>query len=295
MTIRTVLLILLLALLNSGCANTGSSKLSGQLENIMIPEPLPINFRSQLAIARYNRFLSQSGLSNEERAELLYMRGIHYDKVGLAGLAQYDFGMAKQLKPDMAEAYNSIGIHYTQQEDFIEAYESFDSALDINPELDFALLNRGIALYYGERNDLAVQDLQRFYDKDTTNVFAAIWLFLAQSKTDKPQALLALREHRNSLEESNWADVIVDFYLGDISRDQLLNSFMVGVKNTQELNQRMCEVYFYLGKFYEQQGDTGFALNYFKLVLSTNIYDYVEHRYSRLEISMLRKQLQKDS
>jgi len=295
MIIRAVLVILTIIPLIGGCTYNGSSKLSGQLENIMIPEPLPINFRSQLAIARYNQFLAQSGLSNEERAELLYMRGMHYDKVGLAGLAQYDFGMAKQLKPDMAEAYNSIGIHYTQQEDFIEAYESFDSALDINPELDFALLNRGIALYYGKRNDLAVRDLQRFHDKDPSNPFAAIWLFLAQSQSDQPQALQQLKLNRNSLVETNWANVIVDFYLGDISRDELLNTFLQDVKNTQELNQRMCEVYFYLGKYYEQQGDSGFALNYFKLVLSTNIYDYVEHRYSRLEISMLRKQLQKDS
>lgn len=295
MNIRAVLLILTIIPLFAGCTFNGSSKLSGQLENIMIPEPLPINFRSQLAIARYNQFLTQADLSNEERAELLYMRGMHYDKVGLAGLAQYDFGMAKELKPNMAEAYNSIGIHYTQQEDFIEAYESFDSALDINPELDFALLNRGIALYYGKRNDLAVRDLQQYYDNDPTNPFAAIWLFLAQSEIDQSQALKQLRVNRKALLQSNWANVIVDFYLGNISRDDLLNSFLLDVKNTQELNQRMCEVYFYLGKHYERQGDSGYALNYFKLVLSTNIYDYVEHRYSRLEISMLRKQLQKDS
>ncbi|GAA0852756.1 lipoprotein NlpI [Aliiglaciecola litoralis] len=249
-----------------------------------------MNFRSQLAVARYNQILGQASLSNEERAELLFLRGTHYDSLGLAGLAQYDFSRAKELKPDMAEAYNSIGIHYTQQMDFNEAYESFDSALEINPSLDFALLNRGIALYYGQRNELAVDDLTRFYEKDKANPFAALWLYLAQREVDATLAIEQLKQNRAHLDPNNWASIIVDFYLGNISRGSLLNEFVNGVKNVNELNQRMCEVYFYMGKHYGKRGEKGMALNYFKMVLSTNVYEYVEHRYSRIEIDMLRNQ-----
>lgn len=278
-----------------GCTIYSGSALNSKTESILIPEPQPTNFRSQLAIARYNQILAQTSLTNEERAELLFLRGTHYDNVGLTGLAQYDFGQAKQLKPDMAEAYNSIGIHYTQQMDFIEAYESFDSALEINPQLDFAILNRGIALYYGKRTDLAVQDLTRFYQKDRSNPFAALWLYLASREVDPVSALEQLKLNRKSLDENNWANLIVDFYLGKITRDTLLNEFVIGVKNVNELNQRMCEVYFYMGKHYTKQGNRGLALNYFKMVLSTNIYEYVEHRYSRIEIDMLRKQAKNNS
>ncbi|GAA6183745.1 MULTISPECIES: lipoprotein NlpI [Alteromonadaceae] len=278
----------------AGCSINSGSALHSKVESILIPEPQPLNFRSQLAIARYNQILTQTSLSNEERAELLFLRGTHYDSVGLAGLAQYDFGRAKQLKPDMAEAYNSLGIHFTQQMEFNEAYESFDSALDINPELDFALLNRGIALYYGQRNELAMQDLIRFYNKDKENPFSALWLFLAHKEINYEAALTELKKHRENLSDDNWGTIIVDFYLGKVSRNTLLNGFVLGPKTTVELNQRMCEVYFYMGKFYESLGERGLALNYFKMVLSTNIYDYVEHRYARIEIDMLRKQASED-
>jgi lipoprotein NlpI len=262
--------------------------MNSKVESILIPEPQPMNFRSQLAIARYNQILTQPSLSNEEQAELLFLRGTHYDNLGLAGLAQYDYSRAKQLKPDMAEAYNSIGIHYTQQMDFNEAYESFDSALEINPAMHFALLNRGIALYYGKRHELAINDLQTFYDQDTANPFAALWLYLAHRETDPTLAFEQLKLNRAQLDSDNWANIIVDFYLGNKSRNTLLNEFVDGVKNVNELNQRMCEVYFYIGKHYSHKGERGMALNYFKMVLSTNIYEYVEHRYSRIEIDLLR-------
>lgn len=278
-----------------GCTIYPSASINSKVESILIPEPQPVNFRSQLAIARYNQILSQPSLSNEERAELLFLRGTHYDNVGLAGLAQYDYGRAKQLKPDMAEAYNSIGIHFTQQMDFNQAYESFDSALEINPSMDFALLNRGIALYYGKRSELAIDDFSAFYAKNQENPFAALWLFLAQRVSNPTDAYAQLQKHRKQLDTNNWATMIVDFYLGNITRNKLLNQFVVGVKNTNELNQRMCEVYFYMGKHYSDLGERGLALNYFKMVLSTNIYEYVEHRYSRIEIDAIRKTPAKNS
>ncbi len=285
----SVLLILIFGL--TGCTIYPSSSMNSKVESILIPEPQPINFRSQLAIARYNQILTQTSLTNEERAELLFLRGSHYDNVGLAGLAQYDYGRAKELKPDMARAYNSLGIHYTQQMDFIQAYEAFDSALEISPTMDFAQFNRGIALYYGKRYDLATEDFDTFYQQNQQNPFAALWLFLAQRATDPSNAYTQLKTNRRQLDEQSWATIIVDFYLGDITRGKLLNQFVTGVKNTVELNQRMCEVYFYMGKHYSARGEKGLALNYFKMVLSTNIYEYVEHRYSRIEIDTLRQRV----
>lgn len=106
--------------------------------NLLLAEPAPVNPRSEMAIARYNQILGSSALSDEDKAELHLQRGMLYDSVGLGGLAQFDYSQAINLKPDFAEAYNSMGIHYIQQSDFIQAYDSFDSTLEINPEYDFA-------------------------------------------------------------------------------------------------------------------------------------------------------------
>ena len=227
-------------------------------------------------------------MNESERAELLFQRGILYDSLGLSGLAQFDFKQAVKLKPDMAEAYNSIGIHHTQQQEFIQAYEAFDSSLDINPDLDFAFLNRGIALYYGGRPDLAVRDFGTYYRKNLSDPYRVLWSYIAESAVDPVKAMADLRQKRGSLDDDNWATSLVDMYLGDLSENQLLNRLVVGVTSQKQLTDRLCEAYFYLGKYHSARGNRGIASNYFKLALSTNVYDYVEHRYARLELSILR-------
>ncbi|MFT2089931.1 lipoprotein NlpI [Paraglaciecola sp. 2405UD69-4] len=285
-----LLVLSIVSFLCVSCANTSSSSVdgSGQMGNLLLAEPAPMNQRSQLAIARYSHILGNNEIENEQRAQLLHQRGVLYDSVGLSGLALYDFNQALRLKPDLAEAYNSIGVHYTQQMDFIQAYEAFDASIDINPEMEFAFLNRGIALYYGGRPDLAVEDFGKFYSKDASDPYRAIWSYLAASKIDSAQALVTLAELRKNLSEQNWATQIVDLYLGKITENQLLSLLIGGVENQQQLTDRLCEAYFYLGKYHAARGHKGIASNYFKLALSTNVFEYVEHRYARLELSLLR-------
>lgn len=292
---RFASLLIPFCLLVAGCAsNLGSIGASKQMGNLLLAEPAPVHARTQLAIARYNQILSQAPLKDEERAELLYQRGMLYDSAGLPGLALYDFNNAIKLKPDMAEAYNSRGIHFTQQMEFIQAYEQFDSTLDINPDYDFAFLNRGIALYYGGRPDLAVSDFGTFYQKDESDPYRALWNFIALNEVDEQLATAELRANLAKLSQDNWATKIVELYLGDIGETELLNTLVIGVENQQQLTDRLCEVYFYLGKYHNARGNNGVASNYFKLALSTNVYDYVEHRYARLELNIMREQAYRD-
>ena len=60
------------------------------------------------------------------------------------------------------------------------------------------------------------------------------------------------------------------------------------VKSNKELTERLCEAYFYLGKYNQTLGYRGSAANYFKLALSTNVYEFVEHRYAKLELDLMR-------
>jgi lipoprotein NlpI len=259
-----------------------------QMGNLLLAEPAPMNPRSQLAIARYSHILANTDLEDQQRAQLLHQRGTLYDSVGLSGLAQYDFNQAIGLKPDLAEAYNSMGVHYTQQMNFIQAYEAFDATLDINPDMEFAFLNRGIALYYGGRPDLAMQDFGTFYNKNASDPYRALWSYLAASEIDKPKAMIKLAKQRKNLDENNWATQLVDLYLETTTESELLNSLISGVTSQQQLTDRLCEAYFYLGKYHSARGNRGMASNYFKLALSTNVFEYVEHRYARLELNLLR-------
>jgi lipoprotein NlpI len=263
--------------------------------NLLLAEPEPVNTRSQMAIARYNHILTQAPLKDEERAELLFQRGMLYDSVGLSSLARYDFIQALQLKPDMAEAHNSIGIHYIQQMDFIMAYESFDSTLDINPDYDFAILNRGIALYYGGRAELAISDLNRFYEKDKHDPYRVLWTFIVEQNIDRERAIANLAIHRKELDDENWATSIVDFYLGKVDETAVIADLVDDVKSQKQLNDRLCEAYFYLGKYHSDLGNKIKAANYFKLSLSTNVFEYVEYRFSRVELARLREKRKEDT
>ncbi|GGD68099.1 lipoprotein NlpI [Lacimicrobium alkaliphilum] len=263
--------------------------------NLVLVEPLPANMRSQMALARYNQILGQVELDDSQRADLLYQRGTLYDSVGLSGLAQFDFSMALKLKPDMAEAYNYMGIHHTQNREFLQAYESFDATLDIDPEHDYAFLNRGIALYYGGRPELAVDDLHRYYQKDEQDPYRALWTYIAESEVDTKKAQANLAASRKQMREQEWATQLVDLYLGKINERQLLAGLLVNIKNQRELANRLCEAYFYLGKYHSARGETAVASNYFKLSLSTNVYEFVEHRYARLELELIREDVLSDS
>ena len=67
------------------------------------------------------------------------------------------------------------------------------------------------------------------------------------------------------------------------------------VNSNKALTERLCEAYFYLGKYSQIQGDVNAAINFFKLTLSTNVYEFVEHRYAKLELDLMRQKIQQNS
>lgn len=274
----------------SGCSSMpNSSNYERQMGNLLLPEPSPISAREQMKLMRLNQILSMQEMSQEQRAELLYIRGEVYDSFGLWGLAMNDFNTALEHKPDLAEVYNYLGIHYTQEQNFIQAFDAFDSTLDIDPEHSFAYLNRGIALYYAGREELAVEDLETFLKHREDDPYRVIWLYLAEREVDENAALAHLAENRKHIQESEWAKHLVDLYLGEIDEIEVLNLLMESVTNQEMLTERLCEAYFYLGKYHMFNNRPNVASNYFRLALTTNVYNFVEHRYARLELDLMRK------
>lgn len=273
----------LLAVLLGGCAAQPTST-----EQWLVPEPLAVSYRTELAIARLSEILHRAELSEEQSAQLFYDRGVMYDSVGLRTLARLDFMRALRLKPDMADAYNFVGIHHTVNGDFAAAFEAFDSVLELAPEHEFAYLNRGIALYYAGKTDLAIGDFEQFLALKPTDAYRVIWLYLAQREQASEQAQQRLRQDLLQLDPAEWSSNIVRFFAGNISEAALLQSVLEDVTSPQLLAERLCEVYFYLAKWHESQQRPEQALSYYKKVLATNVFEFVEHRYARLEISRLR-------
>ena len=152
-----------LVVFTQGCATqSNEGQQPATMGQLVIAEPMPVNYKSELALARLTEVLQRAEINDLQKAQLYYDRGVIFDSVGLRSLARFDFNRALRLKPDLVDAYNFLGIHFTQLQEFNEAYNSFDSALDLSPKHDYAYLNRGIALYYGGRPQMAQDDFVPF-------------------------------------------------------------------------------------------------------------------------------------
>lgn len=295
LTLKTTLLLLLLSatLLTQGCtanrAESGSTP-PPIMNNLIIAEPLAINFKSEIAIARLSEVITRAKITDEQKAQLFYDRGVLYDSVGLRSLARFDFSHALQLKPNLVDAYNFLGIHYTQLQEFSQAYEKFDSALDLKPDHEYAYLNRGIALYYGSRPELASLDFQSFHQKQQDDPYRLLWLYLTEFDIDPLAAKYSLKQRSMLVDDRVWAKQIIRLYLGQISQSQFIGSLTKHVQSHKELTERLCEAYFYLGKYNQTLGYRAGAANFFKLALGTNVYEFVEHRYAKLELDLMRTQ-----
>ena len=283
-------LVIAAVLIVQGCTLTGQ-KSQSMINQLVIAEPLPINYKSEVALARLTEVIQRAEVTDEQRAQLFYDRGVIYDSVGLRSLARLDFNRALHLKPDMVDAYNFLGIHYTQLQEFDEAYEAFDSALDLAPEHEYAHLNRGIALYYGERSLLAVDDLALFYQQKISDPYRLLWLYLIEQDVDSINALKNLQQRANNISDDIWAKSIVKLYSGEIDQSKFLRDITVNIRSNKEFSERLCEAYFYLGKLSLINGDRRAAANFYKLALSTNVYEFVEHRYAKLELDLMRQEV----
>jgi lipoprotein NlpI len=284
-------LLLLAAAGLSGCVTTSTAQPGVLVEQPLTPEPQPIPYRTEIAIARINEIVTSAEVTDEQRARLFYDRGVMYDSVGLSALARFDFMRALRLKPDMADAYNFLGIHHTLSGDYESAYEAFDSALELEPDYQYVYLNRAIALQNDEKLDLALRDFRQFQQIKPEDPYRALWLYLAEIEISKQQADKTLAELLPKLDEKQWARQIAAFYLGQISEQQLLAVASDNVTEPKQLAEQLCEVYFYLAKWHALQNNPTQAIEYYKKTLSTNVYEFVEHRYARLEMAKLRQQV----
>jgi len=280
-------------LLSQGCVSTSVEKPSviGQL---IIAEPNAISYKSEIALARLSQVLQRAEISDGQRAELFCQRGVEYDKVGLRALARFDFNQAINLKPDMVDAYNFIGIHFTQLQEFNQAYEAFDSAIELAPDHEYAYLNRGIALYYGGRANLASDDFKVFRQYQQNDPYRVLWQYLADLEINQQQAAQDLSLYAELIDESVWAKKVIDLYLGKINQATFIDHLTDNVSSNKALTERLCEAYFYLGKYNQMKGDVNAAINFFKLALSTNVYEFVEHRYAKLELDLMRQTMQQN-
>jgi lipoprotein NlpI len=255
--------------------------------------PLQPTIQQEIQIARISQLLLRDDLGDDVRAKMHYERGVLYDNLGLRDLSRIDFNQSLSMSPAQPELFNLLGVYYTQIGEFDAAYDSFDSTLELDPENEYALRNRAIALYYGKRTPLALEEMTRHFNLNKDDPFRALWMYIIDHDIDPDRARLQL-EQLYAQRNDDWAWLLVAIMLDDISDEELFKLAAKDAKTNEDLAMRLTEVYYYLGKRYHMQGQLADAISLYKLAISFNVYEYVEHRYSFLELGRIYDQVQQE-
>ena len=262
----------------SGCSNS--------LPLLAVPEQ--VSYDDELKIAEISQQLSRRDLDTVSRMQLIFERGIVYDSLGFKAFAQSDFNHLLSFNPEIPDVYNFLGTYALRDGDFDNAMMAFNTTLELDPSYAFGYLNRAITLYRTGHYQAAQLDAQKFYQYDVNEPVRVLWLYLIEKEIDKQAALTQLQNRYDKLNDKmSYGGDIIAFYLGNISESKLMQNLQQGVENDRQLAERLCEAYFYLGKYYQGKGNNERAKILFKYALANNIYNFVEHQQALYEIKLL--------
>lgn len=245
----------------------------------------------QMLLTQFTAALANPGITREQKAQLLYQLGIIYDRLGLDVTARNMFLNALVEVPDFHQAYNFLGIYLASAERFAEAYDAYDSVLELDPKEKFAWFNRGIALYYGGRSELGITDLLKFYEFDKNDPFRIAWLYILERDVyGEEYATEKIIERRNAIDKKvPWGLEVLDFLSGKLSSKKMIADLRKAPIDNVERGRRLCEAYFYMAKLAQFEGQYKRAYDLFHLSMATSVTGYLEYRYAMMEIMRLKR------
>ena len=284
--------ILFFTFLLSGCVGLNNSFVSKN--KVVLADQNPSqHFEQEVMIVRISQVLLVGKMSNEERASLHFERGVLYDSLGLWALARYDFTQALALQPKMAAVYNYLGLYLLLDEDYDGALEAFNTVFSLDPDYEYTFLNRALNFYYVERYNLAEQDFLAFYQRNKSDPYRVLWLYLNELKFKPAEAQKNLAQRAIGLSNDYWGTYIVQYYLGKLSVQELQNKAQhFAAQTSTQYAEILTETYFYLAKQKLNMGQTDEAETLFKLSIANQVYNFVEYRFAVFELAKLGQQAQ---
>ena len=276
----------------SGCVGLSNTFVSKN--KVVLAEQNPSqHFEQEVMIVRISQVLLVGKMSNEERASLHFERGVLYDSLGLWALARYDFTQALALQPKMAAVYNYLGLYLLLDEDYDGALEAFNTVFSLDPDYEYIFLNRALDFYYVGRYNLAEQDFLAFYQRNKSDPYRVLWLYLNELKFKPAEAQKNLAQRAVGLSQDYWGTYIVQYYLGKLSVQELqAKAQQFATKTATQYAEILTETYFYLAKQKLNMGQVDEAETLFKLAVANQVYNFVEYRFAVFELSKLGQQAQ---
>lgn len=266
----------------TGCAT--NKPIDYSPKQLVLATPQQTDYESQANFIRLGQLIQSGRFQDDKLSQLYYQRGMVLSKMGLGAMARLDFSRAIHISPDFPQPYNFLGLYYLQDDELDNAYEAFDSSIELDPRFSYAYFARSVALYYGQKYKLAQKDIHRYEAQTPNDPYRVLWRYLIDSKIDELSATANLEEvYKNHQDSHEWGWRLIALFTNRITPTQLLEEAKLA-KDPAQRAQQLCEAYFYMAKYSQQHGDTFLAQQEFKLSLSSNIYEYIEHSLALLEL-----------
>ncbi|MEG3756255.1 lipoprotein NlpI [Psychromonas arctica] len=258
-----------------------------------IATPIQVTYQDEVKLLRLTQLISdKENIDDKQRAVLLYERGLIYDRMGLSAHSRYDFTQSINLDPTLAESYNSLGVYLLMGEAYDEAFDAFDSAIELSENMQYSYLHRAIGLSLVGRLDGAQQDIEHFYDLDKSDPYRVLWRYIINSQVDLAAAQTQLDNVQKADDDKRFAWAIVEVINGDLSEEDFFDNIANGIQTNEELAQRLCEAYYYLAHWHMNNNALDKGIYYLKLSAATNVKDFIEYKYSLIDLNNIQKKLQ---
>ncbi len=196
------------------------------------------------AITDYTEAISSKKLPDKTLAIAYYGRGGAWYEKEDYDKAIGDFTQSIRLDP-RSMYYYMRGITWDLKGDYDKAMADFDEAIRIYPQYAKAYVIRGITQFNKGDFWSAASDLARAQQIDT-DIYAAIWLYLARARSGGDGKNELTLSTRNS-DQKKWPTPVVALYLGEITPGKATSEAVDSdpIKSKEQL----CEANFFIGEW----------------------------------------------
>jgi lipoprotein NlpI len=228
----------------------------------------------------------------QSTASDLVNSGIAKGRKGDLDGASADFSRAIELDPKYAMAYNNRGIAKEKKGDLDGAIADYSRAIELNPKYASAYNNRGNVFQAKGQFDQAVADFSDTIKLNTKDEYACLRLLIATwlAKGDTGGGTATLRKHIDANSSDEWVHTISKYYVGidNLNEQAVLAEARKG-KDGKEVEERLCEAYYYLGVKRLVVGNRKGAAEYFTLSIGTDVKSFTEHHMSKAMFALMKE------
>jgi lipoprotein NlpI len=239
------------------------------------------------AITLYSQALNSNKLKPDMISGVRERRAFAYLQDNQPQLAEQDFD--KLTGGNNFLAYSGRGLSFIKQKNYEKAVKDFDRAISIGSK-DTAIRNslyepRALAEFYLGRFDKAETDFRSASNAKPENSYHPIWLNLTELHQHK-DAQVELKNRASKLNLETWPSPVIQFYLGEISPEQVLAKASIGDQKKTQTDQ-LCEVNFYLGESALISGNNADATRLFEQATASCEKDFNEFDGAQVELKRL--------